>query len=83
MQIPEAIREAPAVDTLVPNDVGAKGAALIGQEAQLRLVVDNASVYLANFDRGLRFTFVNDGYARRIGLRASGQNVATSGPLVS
>jgi PAS domain S-box-containing protein len=52
----------------VPIDFGTPCASLTALEAQLRFVVDNAPVYLAHFDRDGRFTFVNDGYARRFGL---------------
>jgi PAS domain S-box-containing protein len=68
MGVPEATREAPATDTPAPRELGAPSAAPGAQEARLRLVVDSAPAYLAHFDRDGRFTFVNDGYARRFGL---------------
>jgi methyl-accepting chemotaxis protein len=41
---------------------------LRASEAQLRIVTDNASVFLAHLDRDLRFKFVNRPYAQRFGL---------------
>ncbi|MDB6166118.1 MAG: sensor hybrid histidine kinase [Lacunisphaera sp.] len=43
-------------------------AALQGSEAQLRLVADHASIFLAHIDREHRFKFVNRTYAERFGL---------------
>src|SRR5262249_29409066 len=67
MGVPEAIPEVTTTNTLVPQEVDASRAASAATEAQLRLVVDSAPVYLAHFDRDGRFKFVNDGYARRFG----------------
>ncbi len=42
----------------------------LGQrEAQLRFITDHSPVYLVHCDRDYRYRFVNDGYARRFGLR--------------
>jgi PAS domain-containing protein len=68
MKVPEAICEAPGAHTPVSKDAVATGAALTAHEAQLQFDVGNAPVYLARFDRGRRFKFVNEGYARRFGL---------------
>src|SRR5262249_26789008 len=68
MGVPEATHEAPANDTSVGQEFGTPCAATALPEARLRYVVDSAPIYLAQFDRDGRFTFVNDGYARRFGL---------------
>jgi PAS domain S-box-containing protein len=68
MGVPGAIREATKTDPLAANDGGVPCAALNAPEARLQFIVDNAPVYLAHFDQDGRFTFVNDGYARRFGL---------------
>lgn len=44
-------------------------AALRAREAQLRLVTDHASVFLAHCDREHRYKFVNRAYAARFGLQ--------------
>ncbi len=50
-------------------ELNAANAALRGSEAQLRLVADHASIFLAHVDRHHRFKFVNRAYAARFGLR--------------
>jgi PAS domain S-box-containing protein len=64
MRVPEGIQEAPATDAPPLKE----RAVLSGQEFQLRLVTDSAPVLLSHFDRGSRFLFVNEAYARRFGL---------------
>jgi PAS domain S-box-containing protein len=68
MEVPEAIHEAAGANPPVPNDTVAPFASPSAQEAHLRFVLNNAPAFLAHFDRDGRFTFVNDGYARRFGL---------------
>ena len=50
------------------NELTSAMAALTGSEAQLRLVADHASIFLAHIDREHRFKFVNRTYAERFGL---------------
>jgi len=50
------------------NELTAALASLQGSEAQLRLVADHASVFLAHLDRDHKFRFVNKTYAARYGL---------------
>jgi PAS domain S-box-containing protein len=51
------------------NELSVANVALKGSEAQLRLVADHASIFLAHVDRHHRFKFVNRAYAARFGLR--------------
>ncbi len=51
------------------TELSVANAALRAGEAQLRLVADHASIFLAHIDRHHRFRFVNRAYAARFGLR--------------
>jgi PAS domain S-box-containing protein len=51
------------------SELSLANAALKASEAQLRLVADHASIFLAHIDRQHRFRFVNRAYAARFGLR--------------
>ena len=50
------------------DELTAANLSLQGSEAQLRLVADHASVFLAHMDREHKFRFVNKAYAARYGL---------------
>jgi PAS domain S-box-containing protein len=50
------------------DELTAANASLQASEAQLRLVADHASVFLAHMDRDHKFRFVNKAYAARYGL---------------
>ena len=50
------------------SELSVANAALRSSEAQLRLVADHASIFLAHIDRQHRFKFVNRSYAARFGL---------------
>jgi PAS domain S-box-containing protein len=50
------------------SELSVANAALKAGEAQLRLVADHASIFLAHIDRFHRFRFVNRAYATRFGL---------------
>jgi PAS domain S-box-containing protein len=50
------------------SELSVANAALRSSEAQLRLVADHASIFLAHIDRHHRFRFVNRSYAARFGL---------------
>jgi PAS domain S-box-containing protein len=51
----------------VNRELSAREVTLRAREAQLRLVTDHAPVFIAQFDRELRFKFVNRTYAQRFG----------------
>lgn len=50
------------------NELSVVNAAMKSSEAQLRLVADHASIFLAHIDRQHRFRYVNRAYAARFGL---------------
>ncbi len=50
------------------SELSVANTALKSSEAQLRLVADHASIFLAHIDRQHRFKFVNRSYATRFGL---------------